>query len=184
MSDPLRVLVVCTGNICRSPVGELLLANRLGPTAEVASAGTHALVGHGVDDAMVARLPGGVDASAFAARQLTPALLRTADLVIGMSREHRARAVELAPATVRRAFTLRELARVLSLEDAYAPAATPGEWLRAAIPVAGRLRQRARADAPEDDDIVDPYRRADAVFDTAYVQIDAATAAIARAARA
>ncbi|GAB3624535.1 hypothetical protein GCM10027418_26200 [Mariniluteicoccus endophyticus] len=41
--------MVCTGNICRSPAGHLLLQRYLGDSVEVTSAGTHALVGQPVD---------------------------------------------------------------------------------------------------------------------------------------
>ena len=44
--DTFSILTVCTGNVCRSPAVERLLASKLGPTVSVASAGTHALVGH------------------------------------------------------------------------------------------------------------------------------------------
>ena len=46
-TDPMdSILVVCTGNICRSPVGEGLLRHRLTPRRiAVSSAGTHAVVG-------------------------------------------------------------------------------------------------------------------------------------------
>ena len=46
------VLTVCTGNICRSPLAELILAASLSdiPDVRVESAGTGALVGHGMPD--------------------------------------------------------------------------------------------------------------------------------------
>ena len=43
-----KILVVCVGNICRSPTAELLLRNALGPSAiTVSSAGLSARVGEG-----------------------------------------------------------------------------------------------------------------------------------------
>jgi len=50
------VLTVCTGNICRSPTAERLLALGLGPTVKVASAGTHALRGQPVVAPMCAMI--------------------------------------------------------------------------------------------------------------------------------
>ncbi|GAB3713195.1 arsenate reductase/protein-tyrosine-phosphatase family protein [Mariniluteicoccus flavus] len=182
MSDPFKILVLCTGNICRSPAGELLLQHHLGDSVVVTSAGTHAMAGYPMEPAMAARMPADVDPSAFVARQLTPAMLREADLVIGMSREHRSRAVETFPAAVRRAFTLRELARVLSLHGAFAPGETPGQFLRVAVGQAGALRARARAASPELDDVVDPYKRDDTLFDEAFADIDEAVRAVAAAA--
>src|SRR4051794_41964587 len=50
----------------------------------------------------------GIDAGPFTARMLRPEHLRGADLVLAMSREHRAAAVALVPAVVRRTFLLGE----------------------------------------------------------------------------
>ena len=50
------ILAVCTGNVCRSPAVERLLASKLGPTVRVSSAGTHALVGHPISEPMAALL--------------------------------------------------------------------------------------------------------------------------------
>ena len=57
MSEELfSILAVCTGNVCRSPAVERLLASKLGPTVSVRSAGTHALVGHPISEPMAALL--------------------------------------------------------------------------------------------------------------------------------
>ena len=54
--DAFSILTVCTGNVCRSPAVERLLASKLGPTVSVASAGTHALVGHPISEPMAVLL--------------------------------------------------------------------------------------------------------------------------------
>ena len=54
--EPFSILVVCTGNVCRSPAAERLLASKLGSTVQVASAGTHALVGQPISEPMAALL--------------------------------------------------------------------------------------------------------------------------------
>lgn len=46
------ILVVCTGNICRSPIGERYLRS-LFPNKRIDSAGTNALVGHAADESAV-----------------------------------------------------------------------------------------------------------------------------------
>src|SRR3954465_11561123 len=109
-----QILCVCTGNICRSPAAERLLTSRLGPEVEVSSAGTQALVGEPMSppiDQLVQSA--GAAAGGFLARRLTERLMQSADLVLAMTRAHRGDVVELWPQAVRRAFTLREFARLL-----------------------------------------------------------------------
>lgn len=152
-----RVLVVCTGNICRSPAVERLLAAGLaGTDVEVSSAGTHAMRGEPMSPPMAALVrAAGADADGFVARQLAPALIRDAHVVLGMTRAHRAVVVEHVPAALRRAFTLRELVRLAAAVDPQRlPAGTPGERLVALLPLAAAQR----AAVPRgDDDVVDPY---------------------------
>mgnify|MGYP001607723255 CR=1 FL=1 len=160
MPTTARILAVCTGNICRSPAVERLLAARLGPGYAVASAGTRALVGSPIDTQIV-RLLGAahVSAAGFSARQLTSDLVREADLVLTLKREHRSAVVRLAPAALRTTFTLRELGRLLTVADL---AHLPTDPQARVAELAARARA-ARADAsarpatPEDDDVVDPY---------------------------
>lgn len=84
------VLVVCIGNICRSPLGERLLADAL-PGVRVASAGLSAVVGSGADPEAAAAAAGiGVDLSGHVARQLTDAIGRDHDLILVMEPAHRA----------------------------------------------------------------------------------------------
>jgi protein-tyrosine phosphatase len=71
------ILAVCTGNICRSPAVEHLLAHQLGPTVSVSSAGTHALVGHPISEPMAALLQRvGVEPQPFEARRLSEHMLK------------------------------------------------------------------------------------------------------------
>ena len=91
-----RILIVCMGNICRSPMGEALLARQLSaqPQMSVTSAGITALVGYPADEiAQALLLEQGIDISAHRARQLTGAMLRQTDLVLVMEAGHK-RAIE------------------------------------------------------------------------------------------
>ena len=95
-----RILMVCVGNICRSPTAECLLRDRLpagGP--EVSSAGLRALVGEPMEVTAAALLhEHAVDASGHCARQLTtPELLHQADLVLVMEKSHIATIGRMAP---------------------------------------------------------------------------------------
>ena len=97
-----RVLTVCVGNICRSPMAEALLRSRLSwrrRGAVVESAGISALVGKPADPAAQVLLAArGLDLSGHRARQLTPELASRFDLLLVMEEGH-VRAVEaIAPA--------------------------------------------------------------------------------------
>ncbi|UUL77294.1 low molecular weight phosphatase family protein [Pseudarthrobacter sp. Fe7] len=121
-SAPVRILTVCTGNICRSPVAERLLQAGLDQVVpggfEVASAGTRALVGEPMQpiSADIVRTFGG-DPEGFAARQLTPKILRGVDLVLTMTAGHRGEVLQLDASLLKRTFTIREFARMLDVLD-------------------------------------------------------------------
>ena len=118
VGEHVSVLVVCLGNVCRSPVAERLLMMRLthllGDTADrvaVSSAGVQAVVGHPIDVHAAAELTRlGGDPAGFAATQLTRPLVEAADLVLTATSQLRSRALEEAPRALRRTFTLREFA--------------------------------------------------------------------------
>ena len=92
-----RVLMVCTGNICRSPMAEVLLAKRLrdrGLSAVVESAGIAALVGHKAHPLAQALMGArGLDLGRHRARQLTRELIRSFELLLVMEAAQQ-RAVE------------------------------------------------------------------------------------------
>jgi protein-tyrosine phosphatase len=118
-----HLLVVCVGNVCRSPLAERLLQGRLDEAigsgqARVSSRGTRALVGRPMDDAAAAELTrlGGTPAG-FAARQLDAQAVTAADIVLTATRAVRSRVLEEAPRALRRTFTLRELAAVAQSDE-------------------------------------------------------------------
>lgn len=95
-----RVLLVCTGNICRSPLAAALMQRALGERGvtdvEVTSAGTGAWDGAPVSEgAYLVGLERGLDLSGHRARLLTRELADQADLILTMARHHRARVDEL-----------------------------------------------------------------------------------------
>jgi protein-tyrosine phosphatase len=93
------ILVVCLGNVCRSPVAEFLFRRALGGRdVRVGSAGLGALVGQPMaPDAAQLLQENGIDASAHRARQLEPSMLRDADLVLAMERRQLRSVLRLAP---------------------------------------------------------------------------------------
>ncbi|WP_434992919.1 low molecular weight phosphatase family protein [Arthrobacter sp. Ld5] len=177
---PFRILTVCTGNICRSPMAERLLQAGLDDRHPgqfvVESAGTAALIGSPIDPriAGLVRMLGGTTDN-FSARHLTPENLRNVDLALALTRDHRRHIVEMAPTMLKRTFTLREFARIfqqLTLDEVLPPA---DRW-RAALPLA--LRARSSQAAPGLDDVVDPYRRSDEVYQEMTTQMVPALRAI------
>lgn len=92
-----RILIVCTGNICRSPVAEAMLRCLL-PQRDIASAGLAALEGQGVaPQARALADTEGLDVTGHQARQLTGDMLIAHDLVLVMSEGQRRAVGELAP---------------------------------------------------------------------------------------
>jgi protein-tyrosine phosphatase len=171
-----RILVVCTANVCRSPVAERLLARHVTstPDAIVRSAGTHGgrLGVH--RDTATAAAEVGIDLADHTSRALDVELLRTdgADLVLTMTREHLRDTVALDPTAWPRTFTMRELVR-------RAPAGAPdlGSFLAAA----GEGRRASDLlGASADDDIADPYGRPLAQHRAMVVELDELAHRLAR----
>ena len=85
-----HILVVCTGNICRSPTGEYCLKKALGPGFDVMSAGLGALVDHPAHElSQKIALEHGIDMSAHRARQINLDILKWADLILVMENGHK-----------------------------------------------------------------------------------------------
>lgn len=92
-----HILVVCVGNICRSPSGEYLLKNLL-PNKTVASAGVGALVGKPADKmATQVAAEHGVSLEGHVARQLTADMCRDYDLILVMEKGHIEAVTNIAP---------------------------------------------------------------------------------------
>lgn len=172
------ILVVCVGNVCRSPLAERLLRLRfdqlLGPRgAEVTveSAGVQALVGHPMDPPSAAELVRlGGDADGFVSRQVVDDYLNLADLVLTATKELRSRVLQDVPSALKRTFTLTELA---ALVDG-ARADSPGALLAEAA------KRRASAQ-PATYDLADPIGAPPEVHREVAAVIDHCTHVIAEA---
>lgn len=161
------ILVVCAGNVCRSPLAERWLLNALRRNGiedvGVASAGVRALVGRPMDpDTVRVGETMGLDCEGHQARQLDASLLREARLVLTASLAQRRGVVELFPPAVQRTFGLRQLGRLLAAGDpralaALEPGDDPVDALRRFAVTQRGPSTGARAD---DDDVTDPHGRA------------------------
>lgn len=123
-----HILIVCTGNICRSPLAEQMLRARLlaaGARVTVASAGTQAVVGGAMTpEAAALALQLGSASTDHTPRQLTANMLAQADLVLTATRDHRRDVVTLYPKATRYTFTLNQFARLVDAADSSAPSSS------------------------------------------------------------
>ncbi len=91
------ILVVCVGNICRSPTAERLLKQAL-PHKTISSAGISALAGHAADDTATAVADqNGVSLEGHVARQLTREMCQQHDLILVMEQKHIDAVTRIAP---------------------------------------------------------------------------------------
>lgn len=107
-----NILVVCIGNICRSPMGEALLKQALAeskPGCVISSAGLGALVDHAPDD-MACELmrERGIDISHYRARQINTDIIRKADLILVMESVHKTAIEDKEPSAKGKVFRLGE----------------------------------------------------------------------------
>lgn len=164
-----RIVTVCTGNICRSPAAQLLLAAGLGPDAVVTSAGTHAMTGHGIPASMLICLDeDGIEGRGHRATQFDTEVARSADLVITMTSQHRTHCVSQAPFALRRTFMLEEIAEA-ARRGAPLAGVTPAERLAGVAQAVADFRPELAGVALRD--VPDPYQRSQDNYDEAYRMI-------------
>ena len=102
MTTPYRIITVCTGNICRSPMAEFMLvtaATEAGLDVEIDSAGTSAWeVGNPIDPRATAVLARhGIPVTGHTARQFNPAWFAERDLILALDTDHYEALRALAP---------------------------------------------------------------------------------------
>ena len=151
-----RILFLCTGNRCRSPIAEgFVRAHAASLPVEVSSAGLLDLgPAPPLPEVLQAGLSVGLDVSSHRARALADVALEELDLIIGLERSHVAAAVVEKGAPYENTFTLVELVRLLESIDA--PEETdPDDRARAALKRAHDAR--AGADFVPGEDIQDPF---------------------------
>ena len=204
--SPFLVLFVCTGNICRSPVGEQLFRARADEVArgsfgrrdasaalQVASAGVHARDGDRMtSQAAELSLRYGADPERHASERLIERHLEDAGLVLGATRGHRRDIVSMYPRASRITFTITEFARLFDnlLSDAAAVDAVRAQvgsagvgaaaYGAAVVAAVSARRGLVRPDHSSDDDVVDPYRRSQKTYDAVGTVLDEAMTSMKR----
>lgn len=169
--DIFRVLFVCTGNVCRSPIAERLARHeldlRLGPAAAgrivVESAGTWGHEGAPME-AHAATVLGeyGANSVGFTGRELLDEHVIAADLVLTATLDHRSQVISMGHSAGLRTFTLKEFTRLVrridpgTLPDPRGGAALTGR-ARALVRAAAARRGWLLAATPEADEVGDPY---------------------------
>jgi sulfate adenylyltransferase len=150
-TDTLRVLFVCTANICRSPFMELAARDLAGPDARIvfSSAGTHGFRDRAMDEAMATTLTSrSLSSDTFVSRPLTAELIEEADLVLTAEAAQRTHILDDHPAAFRKVFTLGQFAESVRAADP----SLAGRDLLAAV-------GQRRGSADPGLDVPDPYSR-------------------------
>ncbi len=160
-SDALRVLFICTANICRSAYAELAARHRLGARDNVifSSAGTHGLLARPINRDIAEFLPDGASGEEFASRRVSEAIVADADVILTAEAAHRTFLLEEYPRHFRKVLTLGQFAEAAERSELRG---------RELIEAVGRGQPPAR---PEHD-IRDPYRRGRAANAEAAARID------------
>jgi protein-tyrosine phosphatase len=113
------VLIVCTGNTCRSPMAEgvlkvMLRQRGLEDDIDVESAGVAAVSwGQATEETRAAAWERGIDLSAHKPRQISTQMTREADIILVMNERHRSRIAVIDPPARERTHILRKLAAEL-----------------------------------------------------------------------
>ena len=160
----MKVLFICTGNICRSPMGELLLPQFM-PDLESDSAGTRGLVSHEI--------------APNSKRRVTPQIAQGSDLILCFEHEQRKEIAVIAPTAARKTFLINDFANmcVYCKEQGYMEGNTRQEKLESVIDNASMIRPMI----PDTNNVEDPIGKDFAVYQAAYNEICKALQTIASA---
>lgn len=121
-----RILFVCSGNTCRSPMAEVLLRNKLAAHSSewakdtvVSSAGISAFSGEPASENAAAAMKNrDLDLAGHQSKLLEAADIINADLVITMTRTHKKAVLALVPQALNKVYTLAELSALTKMADA------------------------------------------------------------------
>jgi len=161
------ILVVCTGNVCRSQFIAALLAAKL-PGLTIRSAGTAVVAGQAPDAEILRALAerGCSQPRTSSAEALTRGMVLSANLIITATRLHRGLTTALDNGADGRAFTLKELARVTNSNN-------PPRGFNATVKQAAQVAHIADI-VDYDDDLDDPHGRDRTAYERMATEVDVA----------
>lgn len=162
-ADRLKVLFICTANVCRSPLAAAVLklrASERDVALSIASAGLDQS-GRPVDPNTVAVMDEwGVDVSRKTSRRLEAAMLQSADLVLPMSTHHVRQTIGEEPSERHKVFLFKEFAAIAGLIGVRKAGQSPRQWLSQA----DEVRSFTYAEDVVEHEIPDPVGMERAIF--------------------
>lgn len=170
-APPIKILLLCTANLCRSPIAEAVLRAQLAKgdrRAAVRSAGFLEAGQQSPPEVAAVLGQWGVAVPTHASRMVSRSDLAQADLVLCMERLHVREAVVLDPKIWPRTFTLKEIVRRGSAAPARAAGESLESWL--ARIHAGRDRSDLLG-ASSTDDVADPYGKKISAYEATLAEL-------------
>lgn len=178
-----HIVMVCSANVCRSPVAEQhlrhLLIDRMLTGVTVRSAGVDGMTDQRIDSVMAKLLArDGVSSEDFRARRLEAQDVTGATLILTAERSHKSRIVRQSPQALGRTFTMLEFVALTSSDDFHGPRGGSSERLSALTGWAAARRPYVSLRATELD-IRDPHGQSIRRYRHAYAQLRSVSSHIA-----